>query len=171
MKNYICNGEKFFFNKGYICLNVEINNLPEKFSINGHNLYSKSSFHTSLLCVKNIVENYGKSVEKIEQKILEQFCEFISKSSISFISYTGDFRFACFEERKSVIAMCKVSNLESFSKSLGMGLGIEITLQPTHVTIYTLQKDVGIGLNSQAELDTKSVLIQVSEEIRKSLKI
>lgn len=171
MKNYICSGNKYIFNKGYIGLPIVIGNLPQEISIQGEELHLKSSFQVSLLCVKDIVEKYGESIENLEQKILEYFCKFTSGNDVSFLWYKGDFRLAQFEKRKSVIAMCEVSNLETFSKFLSVELGIEIPIQPTHVTLYTLQPDVGIGLNSSFELETKSTPIQVTEELRKTLEI
>jgi hypothetical protein len=165
MENNICNGNKCTYGGGYIGLPVEINGLPETILIEGKTMYRKSSFHVSLLCIKDITEKY----DDLKEKIVDFFCSFVSKNEVSFIKYTGEFRFATRKERETVVALCEISNLRKFSEALGHELGIEIPPQPTHVTLYTLQPDAGIGLNSTKALDEMSVPIQVSGDIRLSL--
>lgn len=164
-RNYICGGNKFTYSKGYLALPVEIGELPESISIEGKTLYKKPSFHVSLLCVRDLIEKHGD----LGERILDLFCSFIRENDISFVMYTGEFRLAKSEERESIIALCEVSNLEEFSDSLGHELGIEIPPQPTHVTLYTLQPDVGIGLNSPTAMEEKSVPIQVPDDVRSGL--
>ncbi|MCR4263754.1 MAG: hypothetical protein NUV98_03500 [Candidatus Roizmanbacteria bacterium] len=166
-RNYICGGNKFTYSKGYITLPVEINDLPESILIEGETLYKKPSFHASLLCVKDIIEKHGNG--NMEERILNFFCSFVKENDISFVKYSGEFRFAKSEERKSLVALCEISNLKKFSESLGQELGIEIPPQPTHVTLYTLQPDVGIGLNNPAAMEEKSAPVQVPEVIRHGL--
>lgn len=164
-KNYICGGTKFAYSKGYIGLPVEINNLPETVLVEGETLQKKSSFHVSLVCVKDILSKNPN----VEQDVLNEFCSFTEKKEISFIRYTGEFRFARHEERKTLVALCKVSNLSEFSESLGRKLEIALPLQPTHVTLYTLQPDAGIGLNSPVDMETKSVPVDVPAALKESL--
>ncbi|KKW40003.1 hypothetical protein A3I46_01640 [Candidatus Kaiserbacteria bacterium RIFCSPLOWO2_02_FULL_54_13] len=164
-KKYICGGDTFTYNKGYITLPVELNGLPETLSIEGETLQKRASFHVSLLCVKNILSSHPD----LEEEILDLFCAFTKENKISFVAYTGEFRFAQDKERKTLVALCAVSNLKECSELLEEKLGIDIPPQPTHVTLYTLQPDAGIGLNSPAEIEGKSVSIQVSEEVRDAL--
>jgi len=164
-RNYICGGNKFTYSKGYITLPIEINDLPESILIGGETLYKKPSFHVSLLCVKDIIEKYGD----MEEKILNFFCSFVGNNDISFVRYLGEFRFAKNEERKTVVALCEISNLKELSESLGRELGVEIPPQPTHITLYTLQPDVGIGLNNPTTMEEKSAPVQVPENIRHGL--
>lgn len=165
--NFICGGTKFKYSKGYIGLPVEIKNLPETISILGEALQKKSSFHVSLLCVKDILVNSPDS----EQKVLDLFCNFVANKDISFVRYTGEFRIAQNEEKKTLVALCEVSNLEEFSKTLSGRLGIEIPPQPTHVTLYTLQPDIGIGLNSRGDMEQKSTLVEAPTAVRTALEI
>lgn len=166
MKNYICNEEKYAYGKGYIHLPIQISELPSEVEIDGDNLTIKSSFHVSLVCVKNLIEKYGA---EYEQKIIDKFCEFISTDDISFLRFTGEFRVAKSEEKETLIARCEVSNLEKLFKKLSSELNIEIPLQPTHVTLYTLQLDIGIGLNSFKELEEKSVVINEIPHVLESV--
>lgn len=166
-KNYICGGNKFSYSKGYIALPLELGVLPETIAIEGETLLRKSSFHVSLLCVKEVLEKKPGT----EQQILDAFCSYIAEHDVSFAGYTGEFRFAQNEERKTLIARCNVSNLEGFSEALSEQLGISIPAQPTHITLYTLQPDMGIGLNSPADMEQKSERIEAPEEVKIGLQI
>ena len=164
-RHYICGGNKFTYNKGYIALPVEISNLSEFIEIEGEILQKKPSFHASLLCVKDIIEKHGD----LEKRVLDFFCSFVSKNDVSFVKYSGEFRFVTNEERKTLIALCEISNLKEFSESLGHKFGIEVPPQPTHVTLYTLQFNIGIGLNSPADMKEKSVPVQVPDDVKRGL--
>lgn len=167
MKTYICGGEKYACDKGYIYMPIKIaDTLPKSIEVEGNTLILKSSFHASLLCVKNILAEQNK---ELEQKIIESFCKFASENDISFVKFTGEFRFSEFEERKTILARCEISNLEKFSNQLSKELNIEIPTQPTHITLYTLQSDLGIGLNSFTELEEKSRVIDIPSEVGHNL--
>lgn len=160
-KNYICGGNTFAYSKGYIGLPIEILNLPETIEINGETLLRKTSFHISLICVKDIVAVQSG----IEEKILSTFCSFVSKNDISFSGYTGEFRFAQDAERKSFLALCEMSGLSEFFHVLRTELGLDVPDQPTHITLYTLQPNAGIGLNSPADMEGKSVKVEAPKEV------
>ena len=147
--------------QGYLALLRENYDLPETFEIEGEVFKKKNEFHVSLLCVKNIL----KIKPEIEEEILKSFCEFIQINEIKFEDFTEEFRLAKDGERKSVVAMCHVSNLDKFNDYLSEKIGLKIPKQPTHITIYTLEPNVGVGLNSQEELEQKSKKIEVPAEI------
>jgi 16S rRNA (adenine1518-N6/adenine1519-N6)-dimethyltransferase len=157
----ICNSSNITYDKGYIALWCENYDLPETIEIEGNTLTKKDHFHVSLLCVKNILETHPDK----EEEIIQHFCDFLQEHEIKFKGFTKKFRLATREERKSVIAMCKVSNLDAFAKYLSQKIGMEVAIQPTHVTIYTLQPSMGIGLNSPEELEEKSKLVDVPEAV------
>lgn len=164
-KNYICGGTKFAYSKGYTGLPVDLNNIPETVSVEGETLRRKSSFHVSLICVKDIL---SKNPD-VEQKAIDAFCSFAEKNDVSFIRYTGEFRFAQHNEKKTLVALCEISNLLELSENLGSKLGMLLPSQPTHVTLYTLQPDAGIGLNSHADMETESIPVDVPTALKESL--
>ena len=166
-RNFICGGTKFIYSKGYIGLPVMLDNLPDAVFVQGETLQKKSSFHVSLLCVKDILANNPDS----EQDVMETFCAFVADQDISFIRYMGEFRFVQHEERKTLVALCEVSNLSEFSSVLGKKLKMEIPPQPTHVTLYTLQPDIGIGLNSSVDMEQKSTSVETPTPLKVALGI
>ena len=168
MTKNICDN-KYPYSKGYIGLPINIALLPQTINIDGNILTSKSTFHVSLVCVKNILALYNK--ENLEQHIIEKFCNYVSNNEIAFLKFSNEFRFAQFEERKTLIIRCEVSNLAKFFELLSKELGIQMPLPPTHVTLFTLQPDAGIGLNSYEELEVKSKIIDISSEIAPILRM
>lgn len=162
-KNYICGGNTFTYRKGYIALPLELKRIPETIEVDSIILHRKDEFHISLLCVKNILENLPNA----EEQILKSFCEYVQEKNISFVKFTGEFRFAEKEERKTVVALCEMENLKEFFNRLSAELSVTIPHQPTHVTVYTLQPNAGIGLNSPEDLVVLSRVIEVSREVKK----
>lgn len=146
---------------------LEVGELPESVVVEGETLLRKTSFHTSLLCVKDLL---AKKLDS-EQEILDAFCSFVAEKDISFIRYTGEFRFAQDGERKTLVALCEVAGLDAFFAELAQKLGMNISSQPTHVTLYTLQPDMGIGLNSPEDMQSKSVPVDVPSSVMEGLGI
>jgi serine protease inhibitor len=167
--NYICESEKHKYSKGYLYLpiNLNVEKLPENITIQDTQLQIKSSFHVSLICIKNIEQDSG--TENIGEKIINLFCEFIKENDINFDGFTGEFRFAKREEddRRSLVGMCNISNLNNFFDKINSDLGLNIPYQPTHVSLYTLVPDEAIGLNSLE--DILSMTIDISHELPKDL--
>lgn len=160
-ENLICNTTNLTYNKGYIALWCKDYDLPDTFEVDGETLLKKDHFHVSLLSVKNILEEKPD----MEEDILKYFCEFFKDNEMKLEVFTKEFRLAQNDERKSIVALCKVSNLHKFAEYLTNKIGITIAPQPAHVTIYTLQHNMGIGLNSPEELAEKSKPIEVPEAV------
>jgi hypothetical protein len=150
---YICNSEKYKYDKGYLHLPITLDtqNLPQTIEVEGTILQLKTSFHVSLMFLKN-------QPEKTSEKILDLFCNFINHNDVIFEGFTGEFRFAQREEdgRKSLVGMCTVSNLNTFFDMVNEELNLNFQYQPTHVSLYTLTLNEAIGLNSKEELERLS---------------
>jgi len=160
-KKYICNSSKYYIRKGYIALECNGYEIPETFEVAGDTLHKIDHFHISLLCVKNIQKMKPYS----DDEIVQHFCDYIKEHEVKFSGFTNEFRLASKAERKSVVAMCNVSNLDGLAKYLSEKIGAAVPAQPAHVTIYTLQQNAGIGLNSADELEEKSEPIQVPQSV------
>ena len=130
----ICNTDNITYSKGYISLWSKGYDLPKTLEVDSETFLKKDHFHVSLLCVKNILE----IKPDIEAEIIQHFCDFSKDNELKFEGFTKDFRLAESGERKSVVALCKVSNLHKFAEYLTEKIGIAVAPQPAHVTIYTL---------------------------------
>ena len=162
------NREKYKFDEdGYISLPLIIENLPSKLNVLGYELSLKEEFHCSLVCTKDLQEKYGNDIEK---KIIDLFNNFVSKNKIALIKYRDEFRLVKRKERISVIVMCDISNIGKFFKLMNQELEIESDVMPAHVTIYTLQPNMGIGVNTSLGFQATQV-IEVPNEVKIGLNL
>ena len=159
-ERYICNGNKYTFRDGTITLPVLFNNLPEEIEIDGYKLFLKSNFHISLVCLGKIIEKHDISIPDFENLVIKDFCEFTKNNDISLVKYSGEFRFVAEKEKRSVILMAEVSNLDKFFNILNQKYGLNVESQPTHVTLYTLQPDMGIFITDSKDLENLTKVIE-----------
>jgi hypothetical protein len=159
--------EKYKFDDDYIYLPLTIENLPPKLNVSGYELSAKEEFHCSLVCIRDLKEKYG---DDVKEKILNLFHNFVSKNDITFVKYRNEFRLVHREERVSVIVMCDISNIDKFFKLMKQELEIESEIPPTHVTIYTLQPNMSIGVNTYLGFQATQE-IKVPNEVRNSLNL
>lgn len=162
--NYICKNKQYKFNHHTISLPIIIDDLPDKLQINKESLSLKSSFHVSLVCIGKIIEKNKIFLDNFENKIINDFCEFTKNTNIQIIKYT-DFRLATDKERRSLIVMCEVSNLNNFFNLINKKYSLNIETQPTHLTLYTLQPDLGIFLTNTQDIKNMTKLIDVPKNI------
>ncbi len=107
--------------------------------------------------------------ENIEAEILKYFCQFQQEHGLCLTKFTGDFRLAKDGANQTLVALCEISNLNKFADFLSEKINYKIPYQPTHVTLYTLIPDKGIGLNNIDDLEHKSKSITVPKEILTAL--
>ena len=166
----ICNSNNVTYDKGYIALWVELAELPSTLTFRSDVYNAKSAFHVSLLCTKRMLTLNKET----ESKILNLFCDFLESNDLSFQGMTNELRLVVDEVRgrKSIIAMCRVNNLDVFISQINAEFSLTISLYPTHITLYTLGENMGIGIDSKGELQMKSVIVEIPEllEISKGLK-
>lgn len=151
---------------GYIRLeNLQLPKLPESIEVDGEKLVIKPEFHISLVWVgrlKDMVDEADK--EKVKRGMIEEFENFVKEHPLDEYELTNDLRFVRQAEQKSVIVMADMPNLKLFFERLSHKYGVELPLQPAHITLYTLPSDkIGIGIFSQEELTDKTVPIDLPE--------
>ncbi len=147
----------FTFNTRYLSLPMPLGMfayLPETVEANGVTLAKKSSFHVSLVRVPDV----ARSLRKPEEWVVARFAEYAAKAPPAFAGFTGELRFAERGERKSVVALCTVPGLPEFFGALSEETGEDVAEQPTHVTLYTLQRDSGIDLTTPEAMDECAVI-------------
>lgn len=141
-------------NDRYIHLPVDVDasSLPKEILLDSDTLLLKTEFHVSLVCVTELAEALSQDAE---QKIVHIFNSFVEKNDVAFKGFAGELRVAekiGEERRKTLVAMCIVSNIEELYNELNKQLGSNFDIQPTHITLYTLGLDRGIGLNSSEDI-------------------
>jgi len=145
---FIFGGEKYKFipEKGIISLPVKLENLPDKLVVKELTLLKRAEFHVSLVCIRKIIEKYKISIPNFENKILNDFSEFTKTKDVASISYKDEFKFVAKENKKTLVVMCEVSNLDNFFDFINKKYSLEIESPPAHVTLYTEDGESGIYL-------------------------
>ena len=114
----------------------------------GARLAKKGEFHVTLLHARSI----SKLRELANQDIARFFDSFVEKFSLGLISFIDDFRYAEEAEKRTILVRCVVSELDALFREFGKKFGIALPTQPAHVTLYTLQKNAGIHINSDTTM-------------------
>jgi hypothetical protein len=148
---------------GYIHLaGVRFKGLPEVININDFRLRLKSELHISLICVKRIVPMINEErTDELQAEILEAFQSFITKTPLDTFKPSKVFRLVERDERKTVVMMVEVPHLKEFFEMLSSKYDKRLPVQPTHITLYTLQHEAGIGILTTEELERDSVQVEV----------
>lgn len=159
----ICNGDKYELGGEpigeTIGLPIDLKELPEIIEIEGNTLAAKKKFHVSLVCVGKIITKHNVSILDFIQKIVEDFCEFVKVNDVSLIKYRDEYRFVEQNDRKSLVVMCDISNLDKFFDLINEKYKLNIEYPPIHVTLYTLQSNKGIFLTDSGDINNLTKVV------------
>lgn len=157
--------ERHNYDDGYISLvNVELENAPTAITVNGSELFIKSEFHISLMAIKNLALLLDSdNVEHASELLKQSFLDFVATKDLTSSALTGEYRLIARDERVTIVAMVDLQGVEELFEYLRQKHGVDFPTQPTHITLYTLQSEAGIGILSQEQLVNDSVLIDVPE--------
>lgn len=162
MAMFICGGEKYEAGgpkHDTLGLVVKPEGLPPQLEVAGITLGLKTAFHVTLVAIGKIIEKYGITDPDFVEKVQADFCAFVQDSPIELLRYRDEYRFIANGERRSVVVMVDLSNLDRFIELLNTKHSLSLEYPPTHVTLYTLQPNVGIFMTTQEELQNFSKLI------------
>lgn len=159
MNGRICDGGKYIFGSKSIGLPILLSNIPETIEVEGQILFMKTTFHVTLVAIEKIIEKYGVTVPGFLEEVTGDFCEFVREHEVRFTGFREEWRFAFQGEKRSLVVMCSVSNLNTFFERLNAKYDLHVEYPPTHVTLHTFQRDRGIFLTDQDDIEnmTKQV--------------
>lgn len=146
---------------GYISLcNLSLDNLPDTIEIEGYTLLKKGEFHASLMAVKHLVPLLHTDEAALEQL----FLTFQQNHTLTNIELTNELRLVRRDKKVSVIIMVTMPEITELFETLRCRYRHrDIPTQPTHITLYTLQPEAGIGIFSDQELEKDSVAVSLPE--------
>lgn len=144
---------------------LDLGELPTSIEVDGHTLILKSEFHISLVCAVRLAPLINKrGSDKVAAEIIEAFDGFVKEQPLTDYELSGELRLVKRDEKKTVIVMAKVPNLDKFFDSLRRKYNVDLPTQPTHITLYTLPPDnIGIGILSDEELRRDSIPVKIPE--------
>lgn len=150
---------------GYISLaRINLLGLPETIGVEDLTLHKKSEFHVSIMALKHLAPMLdSEHVEQAAEILTRSFLEFANEHDLTSFRLTGEYRLAKRAERVTIVAMVKLDNIAELFDYLRTKHDINFPTQPTHITIYTLQPEIGIGILSEDELANESTVVDVPE--------
>lgn len=120
----------------YLTFPVNLNIVPEVI-VEGDTFFSKSSYHVSLLCLEGM--------SKPDQiKILA----FAQKFRLKLGKVTSVFRLVKEGGQRTIIVRVNFFGLKKLIMGIHNSLGYHFEYPPTHVTLFTLKGQTGIGINT-----------------------
>ena len=112
-----------------IVLSVSLENFPQEIIV---------FFNISLVCINEIIKKHNVLDSSFRDSVLQDFCEFVEKNDVSLLNFNEEFKFAEENDLKTIIILCRVSNLEKFFETINKKYGLNIEYPPTHVTLYSI---------------------------------
>jgi hypothetical protein len=156
------------YDNGYIGLvNIELSNLPKKLLVGEYELLLKSEFHISLISAKKIAALIDQNrATEIQAEIVEVFKQFTKVTPLADYELTNQFRLVKRDERVTLVVLAVVPGIENFFAELEEKYDKKLPVQVTHITLYTLQPEAGIGILSLEELERDSKAVDISLRLR-----
>jgi hypothetical protein len=153
------------YDHGYISLvEIQLGNMPEQIVVEGNSLFRKEEFHVSIMAIKNLAPLLNSTnSEEAAERLKDSFLEFEKTHNLTKFNLTGQFRLVKRDERITVVAMVELEGVEELFAFLREKHGVEFPTQPTHITIYTLQPEAGIGILSEDEMKRDSITVELPE--------
>ena len=164
MDKFICDREKYTLSGqtgDSVCLPVLLSDssLPKELEIEGNVLSLKTEFHVTLVAMGKIIKKYEVTDPNFIEKVIADFCQFVQENPVELIRYRDEYRFMAENERRTVVVMCDVSNLDKFFEQLNKKYSLGVECPPTHVTLYTLQPNVGIFMVDSGDMQKLTKVI------------
>lgn len=122
---------------------------PQEVEWKGVRLTKKDEFHVTLLHAKQAQEFSNIPNERLAAF----FVSFIQRKPMTFESFLDDLRFVEEGEHKTIVARCAVSNLNELFVEFNQAFSANLPVQAAHVTLYTLQKNKGIYVNTDQQME------------------
>ena len=150
-----------YFADGYIVMDVELPDMPDTIEVEGHTLQRKHEFHVTMVSVKQVKDR--PDFDELKDKVKQVFVDFAATNDLTQFRPTGEYRLVTRGERMTVVMMVTIGAMDALFDRIRTEVGLDIPTQPTHITIYSLQPDVGISLNSVEQVAADSHVVDIPE--------
>lgn len=166
MAQNICNSETYRLSeRGTIMIEAFPENLPPTIEVEGYTLHRKIEFHISLVATSEIARKNAVADPDFREKVVADFCAYASEHPVEFVRYDGEFRFMSEGDVRTAVVMVEVSNLADFFALLNKKYHLDLEYPPTHITLYTLQPNVGIFMTTSEDKEKLTKVIPPPVEL------
>lgn len=150
--------------------NLKLPDLPPELEVDGERFIVKKEFHITLLNLGHNAKIINPdNIDGLKAELIKSFYEFIDKQPLTDYELTNDLRLVNVDGNQTIVVLVKMPKIKELFAMLGQKYGVDLPVQPTHITLYTLPTDtIGIAINSYQMLEEISRPIDLPE-IKKSL--
>lgn len=144
--------------------NLRLPDLPKELELAGDRFIVKKEFHVTLISLEHNAEIIDPgNVEQIKAGLIKDFYDYTGRQPLTEYQLTDDLRLVDDGGNKTVVIMVTMPKIEDFFIRLSQKYGADLSVQPTHITLYTLPTDTfGIPICSYQELEAISEPIELA---------
>ena len=117
--------------------------LPETLEWKGKTFLKKKEFHITLVHAPVI----------LMEQLIQVFNRFVARTSVELERFENEFRSQKKEANETIVIRCVATNLIELFQEINTTLSIDLPLQPAHVTLYSIDENVGIAIDSVTEME------------------
>lgn len=150
-----------YLNYGYLMLPLNLS-VISKIKLGTETFFSKNGYHVSLLHLEDFSESDQKKV-----------LYFAKKYPVKLKKITKTYRLVTQEKQRSIIVRVHLSGLKKLISAVNKHFGYNFVYPPTHITLFTLKDQYGIGVNSIGEYKrlTRQINQKNSQRLAKAFKL
>lgn len=154
--------EILFADRGYTVLgNIKLKNLPKAIKVGSHSLVKKNELHITLVGAKAL-EYFPDDVDAAEE-IKQAVTDFAKEHDLTQFELLDDYRLVKRGDRVTLAVMVILNNMDRLYEYLNERFDLELPIQPGHITLYSLDPEVGISINSYEQLEAETQKVDVPE--------
>jgi hypothetical protein len=133
--------------------------IPEQITAAGSTWFRRPELHVTTFTPADLAAASELDVETLVRAGEEHRDELTRLRAIRFDGRVA--RVEAQDGRRSLVAFCDVAGLDALYERLSAGLGAQLPLPPTHVTLYTGQPGAGgIGLTTEEQVRERATPLQ-----------
>lgn len=153
-KNIINDNSDIYLKFGYLTFPLNLN-IISKIKIGSEMFFSKSGYHISLLHL----EGYPESEQR-------KICSFAQKYPIKLKKVTNIYRLVTLGDQQSIVVRVRLGGLKKLISAVNKHFGYSFVYPPTHITLFTLKGQFGIGVNSNSDYRCLTKKINPPDSLR-----
>jgi hypothetical protein len=161
MRNVINNNSGIYLKYDYLMYPVNLCIAP-KVKVENNLFFSKNGYHVSLLCLEGVT--------KLEQTKIFKFAE---KYTLKLGTITNTYRLVSEKGQQSIIVNVRFVGLKKLIMAINKRFETDFEYPPTHITLFTLKGQTGVGVNTLRKYSEVSQEIGTddSRRLRRSFKL
>lgn len=138
-KNILNPNSSIYLDYGYLMLPLSLS-IASSIKVGSMTFFPKIGYHVSLIRLKDLSETDQKRV-----------FEFAKKYPIMLKTITKIFRLVRENDQQSIIVRVRLCGLKNLISAVNHHFNYNFVYPPTHITLFTLKGQHGIGVNSTSE--------------------